>query len=346
MTRMRGAVLGAVILLTLLLLCACVGRVPDGATETHLLRVARGGETPTAADFLTEDARARCQRQGIEIAFASEPDFATLGEQTVTLTVGVATVEATCRVIDDVTPPSFSGVRDRSVRIGEGAVLREGVVATDDCFGAVSWTVDASALDTGREGYYAVYYRATDAVGNAAERMAYVTVYAEDVTEEQLYAACDAYLADLIPAGASREDICRLIWTGVQSRISYFPLSDKTSPIRAAYLALFREGRGDCYSYFTAACALLSRAGVDYLTIERTHAEGEETHYWLMVDLAEQGEAPRWYHFDPTELDTGGYPHDGCLFTDAELDAYNAHNVGFYDYDRTAYPPSATQSLR
>lgn len=346
MTRMRGAVLGAVILLTLLLLCACVGRVPDGATETQLLRVALGGEMPPAVAFLTDAARAVCEERGIGVDYAEPPSWDAPGERTVLLAIGEREVVASCVVVEDTTPPVLTGVRDRSFAVGEGAVLRDGVTATDDCFGAVSWTVDASALDTGREGYYAVYYRATDAVGNAAERMAYVTVYAEDVTEEQLYAACDAYLADLIPAGASREDICRLIWTGVQSRISYFPLSDKTSPIRAAYLALFREGRGDCYSYFTAACALLSRAGVDYLTIERTHAEGEETHYWLMVDLAEQGEAPRWYHFDPTELDTGGYPHDGCLFTDAELDAYNAHNVGFYDYDRTAYPPSATQSLR
>ena len=132
----------------------------------------------------------------------------------------------------------------------------------------------------------------------------------------------------------------------MQESISYFPVSDKTSPVRAAYLAMFVEGRGDCSSYFAAAMALLERAGIEYLTIERTSGVREDTHYWLMVNLAKTGESERWYHFDPTELDTGDFAHDGCLFTDAELDAYNAYNVGFYDYDRAAYPSTSAHSLR
>lgn len=346
--EVRFVCIGVLCLLSLVLLLSCNGAkaVPPEACETRALIVAKGGEHPSAADFLTNAARALCDERGIEVTFAVPPDFETTGERTLALLIGGKTVETVCRVADDVTPPTFSGVRDLSFPVGAGAVLREGVSVEDDCFGAVEWTVDASVLDTSRAGYYAVYYRACDASGNATECIAYVTVYAEEITQAQLDAACDEYLSRLIPASADREQVCRLIYAGLQASLEYWPVSDKTSPVRAAYLALFRDGRGDCYSYFSAACALLARAGIEYLEIERIHDVGEETHYWLMVNLADKGETPRWYHFDPTELDTHGFPHDGCLFTDTELDAYNAFNVGFYDYDRSLYPPSAPESLR
>lgn len=337
-------------LLSLLLFFAvgCAGSltVPDTACEVRELCVACDGEHPAAIDFLTDAAQSICRERGLTVDFAEHPNFGTPGEQTVQLTVGGEPVEAVCRVVEDTTPPVFSGVRDRSALVGSGVALRDGVSVEDDCFGRIEWTVDTSALNIDCAGFYAVYYRAVDASGNEAERMAYITVYAEEITEAQLYAACDDYLATLLPAEANREEICRAVYAGIQQSVSYYPVSDKTSMVRAAYLALFRDGRGDCYSFFAAAAALLSRAGIEYLAVERTHAEGESTHYWLMVNLAEAGESPRWYHFDPTQLDTGGFDHDGCLFTDAELDAYNAYNVGFYNYDRAAYPQTATESLR
>lgn len=331
---------------SLSLFLSCGTNVPTEAIETRELCLAYGGAVPTAADFLTDEARELCAERGIEVAFAEEPDLLTLGERTVVLSVGGETIKTRVCVVEDNEPPVLIGVKDASCLVGTGVVLRQGISVEDNCFGAIEWTVDASAVDTSRVGMYTVVYRATDARGNVTERTALVTVYAEEITEDMLYAACDEYLAALLPDGADRETICRRIWAGVQTSIAYHPISDKTSPVRAAYLALFRDGRGDCYSYFAAARALLERAGIEYLEIERTRGAREDTHYWLMVNLAGEGETPRWYHFDPTELDTGGYPHDGCLFTDAELDAYNAYNVGFYDYDRAAYPATANESLR
>ena len=346
MTRMRRIIMGALVLLTLLLLCACGTRVPSEACETSPLCVALGGERPAPEDFLTDVARRTCEERGLAVVFAEPPRFDLEGDMTVQLLVGNREVAVACTVVEDTTPPTLTGVRDLSFLVGEGAVLREGVSASDNCYGEVTLTVDASALNTSRAGFYAVYYTAMDASGNATEQMAYVTVYDTPVTSEMLDTACDAYLDALLPDGADAETICRLVYDVLHRDIAYFPISDKTDVTRAAYLALFVDGRGDCYSYFAAALSLLRCAGVDCLAVERTAENGELRHYWLMVDLAGEGETSRWYHFDPTPLDAMGTDHNGCLFTDAELDAYNAARPDFYRYDRTAYPATDTRSLR
>jgi hypothetical protein len=227
---------------------------------------------------------------------------------------------------------------------GDGAVLREGVSAIDDCFGEVTLSVDASELDTSRPGMYSVTYRATDVVGNATEQTAYVTVYSAPFDEGKLIAACDEILARIAPDTTDRERVCRAVYAYVQDALSYFPVSDHSHAGRAALTAL-EHGRGDCFSYFALAKALLERAGIPCLEIERTHKAGEQTHFWLMVDLDYTGRAPRWYHFDPTVVDGGGAAGRGCLFTDAQLDAYNEKDKGFYLYDRDQYPTTETDII-
>lgn len=346
MTTKRCMGVLAAVLLTLLLLGSCADLVPTEATETRLLCVALGGETPPAAAFLTEQALGVCEERGLTLDYAETPCFDAVGELTVRLLVGGREVTAHCTVVEDTVPPTLTGVRDLSFLLGEGAVLREGVSATDNCYGDVTLTVDASALDTSREGIYDVYYIATDGQGNATERLVHAAVYATPVTPDMLNAACDAYLADLLPEGADAETVCRLVYDALMRDIAYFPLSDKTDATRAAYKALFVDGQGDCYSFFAAAQALLRCAGVECLGIERISEPGEMRHFWLMVNLSAKGEDPRWYHFDPTPLNAMGSGHHGCLFTDAELDAYNAVRPDFYRYDRAAYPRTATASLR
>ena len=355
--RIRPWAVGA---LVAALLIGCAGLVACGtslflpgeiSTRTHLLCVAQGGAKPTAKDFLPEATVAYCQTNGIDVFFTDEVDFDTLGQATADLTLRdgrgrTRCISAQYRVVQDETPPVITGVSDRAVLLGEGAVLRQGVEAFDDCFGEVTLEVDASMLDTLREGYYSVSYIARDAVGNETRQTAYVSVYAMEVSQGQLWAACDEYLADILLPGMTKEQVCRSIFAAVQRDVEYSPLGDKTDWVRVAYEALFVRHRGDCFAYFSAAKALLTRAGIECLEIKRSHLVQGETHYWLMVNLAEQGQADRWYHFDVTELSRTDFSHDGCLFTDAELDAYNEYREGFYDYDRAAYPPTSEESLR
>lgn len=346
--------MGLTLLLCLLalFLCSCgerAGELPiDESGGVVDLRVAVGGECPQAHDFLSRKLRDRCLRDGVEVSFEAAPDFLTTGEREVVLILQKGAksrrLTATVTVVEDTTPPMLTGVKELSLLVGEGLVLRSGVGAFDDCFGEVTWTVDASAVDTSREGLYSATYRAIDAVGNKTEQTVYVHVYERAVTEAMLWEQLDPVMQELWGAGASIEQRCRAIHAYVQGAIAYFPISDKTDPVRAAYDALFVKGRGDCYSYFAAALMMLRRAGIECLEIERLHATGEETHFWLMVNLAPAGEAARWYHFDPTVIHDGGVL-GGCLFTDAQMDAYDAQNPGFYRYDRDAYPPTATDVI-
>ncbi|MBE6621277.1 MAG: hypothetical protein E7625_07985 [Ruminococcaceae bacterium] len=347
--------MGLTLLLCLLalFLFSCGDRTLDIPTDSGVstidLRVAVDSDTPTARDFLTDELREWCLEREVHVYFEETPDFTVTGEREVVLVLNqngrTHRLRAHMTVVQDTTPPTLIGVKELSVRVGEGLILREGVSAADDCFGTVEWTVDASSVDTSCEGIYSATYRAVDASGNATEQTVYVHVYAEEITEAMLWEKLDPVIQGLYAQEASTEQKCRAIHAYVQGAIDYFPISDKTDPVRAAYRALFVKGRGDCYSYFASAMMMLRRAGIEYLEIERTHAAGEETHFWLMVNLAPRGETPRWYHFDPTVIEGGGAAGQGCLFTDAQLDAYNRIDPGFYDYDRGAYPPTATETI-
>lgn len=352
---MKHHILGIVLTCLLLFsLLACAHQEIPAWTDEDLvpidLRVAIGGERPTAEDFLSDEARARCRDQGWTIEFASLPDFDTPGTHSVTLLLrdgkkNERQLQTRVVVAQDTTPPVLLGVKEISACVGEGLILREGVTATDDCFGAITWTVDATAVDTTKEGIYSATYTATDASGNTSQKTVYVHIWAQQVTQKMLWDKLDPILAQLFPPHATAEQKCRAIHAYVQENIGYFPISDKTDPVRAAYDALFGKGRGDCYSYFSAAMMMLERSEIAYLEIERVHEEGQETHFWLMVNLASAGEQDRWYHFDPTLVSGGGAAGQGCLFTDAQLDEYNAIDPGFYDYDRTAYPPTSADVI-
>lgn len=351
---MKRVTLVVAVVCLLLFFCACKqGEAPFPA-DTDLapvdLRVAVGGERPEAEDFLSDDARARCQKDGVTVVFATEPEFNTVGTHKVVLLLcdrqgNERELSTRMVVVEDTTPPTLVGVKEISARVGEGLILRAGVSATDDCFGSVEWTVDASAVDTSREGIYSATYRAVDDSGNATERTVYVHIYAREISREMLWNKLDPLLGTLYDEGDSIEQKCRAIHAHVQGSIGYFPISDKTDPVRAAYDALFVKGRGDCYSYFSSAMMMLERAGIEYLTIERLHEEGQETHFWLMVNLASKGETPRWYHFDPTLIEGGGAAGNGCLFTDAQLDEYNKKDPGFYDYHKDEYPSTPTDTI-
>ena len=345
-------VIGAVIVCLIILFCVSCqnenGRaetleIPTNTDEsTVTLLVAAEGEKPLASDFLSRELAEWCLDRGVRVAFEGEPDLTTPGAREVALRLSegerTCRLTTTVRVMTDRTAPVFSGVKERSVMVGEGLALRSGVTVSDDCFGHVEWTVDASSVDTSREGIYSATYRATDASGNATELTVYVHVWAQEITEAMLWDKLDPLLAQLYDADATAEQKCRAIHAYVQGAISYFPITDKTDPVRAAYNALFVQGRGDCYAYFASAAMMLKRAGIPYKEIERTHEPGEETHFWLMVNLAPKGETAQWYHFDPTVVEGGGAAGQGCLITDAQLDAYNQVNPGFYIYDREKYP--------
>ena len=80
-------------------------------------------------------------------------------------------------------------------------------------------------------------------------------------------------------------------------------------------------------------------SGIEYIEIQRTPGYTDDTHYWLLVNIAEDGEKARWYYYDPTELRHDEYDHSGCLLTLAQLQAYDRVRPCFYLHDTASLPP-------
>ena len=335
----------AVALLFLLGSCRSEALWPQEVVSTPGVDIRLATNAPMPAPELLLDA-STCEHvaaHGITVEYIDAPSRPLPGEQQVQLLLR-ATNEATMAVtvtysgVTDTTPPTISGVVDRSALCGEGLVLRQGVTTQDDCLGEITLTVDASAVNSRVEGAYEVLYTATDAAGNTTTVPGTVYIYAMAVSPQMLYERIDELLVRLDAPNKSKEELCRSIYACIQASLTYVADADQSDWIRAAYTSLFVSGSGDCFSYFAAAKALLQRAGVEYLEIQRSPGYTEDTHYWLLVNIAEDGEDARWYYYDPTELRHDAYDHSGCLLTAAQLQAYDRVRPYFYQHDSAALP--------
>ena len=296
-----------------------------------------GTEAPVAADFILSIKEA----DSYEAFFVEEiPDLSTIGDYDVAFQVRDASgnesdvYRSVLTVIEDNEAPVFEAVPELSAYVGEAVAYRKGVVVTDNCGGEITLTVDSSEVNLNVPGDYTVKYTASDASGNTSTASTVLHVYADQITLDDLNAKLDQVIAQIITADMSKEAQCRAVYDYVHSHISYVSDSDKSDWVRAAYSALFVSGSGDCFNYFAAAKAFLTRLGIEHKDIQRMPGVADGTHYWHLVNVG-TAESPRWYHFDCTRLQAS---HSGCLLTDRQVQAYNKVRTGFYAYQTTAYP--------
>lgn len=257
----------------------------------------------------------------------------------------------------DVTPPRLLGVRDLTVAVNGTAFYRDGVSAVDDVDGPVSVEIDAGAVDLTAAGEYPVVYSAQDAAGNRAEQTVTVTVVEtvtvdqgrdeqtedetpggagggdaslSEVTQEDVDQLVDGILAKITDSGMSQREKAKAIFNYVNRKIKYVGSSDKSSWIIGAYVG-FTRGRGDCYNYYACSKALLTRAGIPNVDLERVG--GKSRHYWQLVNAGDG-----WYHFDTCPHPTG-YPMSGFMITETQARTYTEQvknvrqNYYVYDYD-------------
>ncbi len=306
---------------------------------------ARGIGKPDALDFIHTIKEA----DEYKAYFTCElPDMNEIGDYDITFRVEDASgnksseIHSLLTVIEDTSAPVFTATPELSAYLGEAVAYRKGLVVTDNCGGEIDVQVDSSAVDLNTPGDYEVRYTATDASGNTAWATTVLHIYDNVVTEEQLNAAIDGVIAEIITPDMDKEAQLRAVYTYVYDSIAYIPDSDKSDLIRAAYDGLFMSGAGDCYNYFAASIAFCRRLGIDYREIQRTPGAAEGTHYWIMVNIGDE-KNPRWYHFDCTHIAVVG--HSSCLLTDRQIAAFNRLRAGFYAYDASGYPRSDTTEI-
>ena len=88
--------------------------------------------------------------------------------------------------------------------------------------------------------------------------------------------------------------------------------------------------KGNCYAYYSASAALLTRAGIENMEIH----EPDMSHVWNLVKMDGQ-----WYHFDATP----GWGEQRFLWTDEQMENYSYYNEDVeheisYDWDHAEFP--------
>ena len=276
----------------------------------------------------------------VTLAFETEPDTSKAGTYELTIKCtdqfgNCCDAPVTLNVKRDIEAPVFQGVRDIEVYVGDTIAYKQGVTAVDNACGDVAFTVDASNVNLSREGVYEAKYSATDLSGNTATKKITVTVSAVSDYAEKVDEYCEKILARIVNANMTKTEQAKAVFNYVLRSISYVGHSDKSDWQKGAYDA-FTKRRGDCYTYYAASRALLTKLGIDNMEVVRIG----ETHYWNLVNLG-----TGWYHFDASPKST---KFQCFMLTDEEVAAYGP-SIGrpeYYDFDPSLYPSTPEEPFQ
>lgn len=278
--------------------------------ELQDLQRDQGDDVPVMEDFVLSCTDLSGD---VTLTFLTEPNTRTLGLQTIQVEAkdiyGNTTVaEATLNVVYDGTPPAFYGVDPMVVEKHSTPDYVTGVGAYDNRDGEVTFTYDASKVDTSKAGTYTVFYTAYDRSGNRATYRRAVNVKHDWEDTQALIAKTAA------KCGNSVESIRDYL----RGHIGYTSYWGGDDPV---YNGL-TERRGNCYVQAACLKALLTYRGYSCQTIWTT----DKTHYWLLVDMGGY-----WRHVDSTP---GSMHSRYSLMTDEQ----RYETLSGRDWDRDAWP--------
>ena len=289
------------------------------------------GHTLTPDKFVTEIIDAT----EVKLSFKEAPDTSKAGTVSVTVIAedaggNKAEASASATIIADTAPPAIYGVKTIYAQQNGTVSYRSGVSAYDNADGNVNVKIDASRVDVTKIGKYTVIYTATDKAGNTATQSAVVYVTGANQASVNLYA--DEILAVITTPGMTDRQKASAIYTWCVGHLRYSTatahLMDKF--IEAAYSG-FTTHIGNCYTYYAVASALLTRAGIENMEIQRDNPYAP--HYWNLVKID-----GNWYHLD-TCPKWKSHPIKTFLLTDQQVKNYSLYELeGYYSFDESLYP--------
>lgn len=242
----------------------------------------------------------------------------------------------------DTTPPTVSG-SDFEIVLGDSVSYRKQITVSDDCDENPTIAVDNSAVDLDTPGVYPVIYTVTDSAGNSTVLTLQMTIIKEIVpapTEAYVLDQAEKILQQIAPDAMSDLEVAYAVYRWTKYNISYLDSSDKTNWLVGAYNG-FTTRRGDCFTYYAVAKALLTAAGIDNVDMVKYRtSEQQSRHYWLLVNVG-----TGWYHFDATP-----YVYKNSNFfmvTDEELSSWDAkYYKGAHNFIEEGLPERATESMQ
>lgn len=267
------------------------------------------------------------------VEYKYEPDFSSLGTQEVSLLVidqykNTSEYKSTLSIKEDIEPPTIIGVRDIIAYLGKSISYRTGVSVKDNSMEDIDLVIDSSKVNPKEKGTYEVIYRARDRAGNTTEKRATVTVVGLVVSEDEFNGILDGILKKITNESMGEKELAHAIYKWTKGHIAYTGFSDKSDWKNEAYRGI-KNAKGDCFTYFSVAKALLTRVGIDNLDI--TRLGGATEHYWNLVNI--EG---NWYHLDATRNNDR---KETFMLTDAELEAINKTRKNYYyKFDESLYP--------
>lgn len=151
--------------------------------------------------------------------------------------------------------------------------------------------------------------------------------------ELELEQLANQIVVQIVTENMTEREKATAIYKWIQSHIGYIATSDKSDWVAEAIRGL-RTRRGDCFTYFAVARAMLDAAGIENLPVYPK--EGYHVHYWNLV-YVEGG----WYHFDTTPRKSGA---TFCIVTNAQYDALSGARYSTrYLENGMEYPEMATK---
>ena len=271
----------------------------------------------------------------VKLSIPNTPDMSKAGTVNVTVTAEDAggnktEAQTSVTVIADTAAPQIYGVKTIYAQQNGTVSYRSGVSAYDNADGNVMVKVDASRVDVSKVGKYTVVYTATDKAGNTATQYAVVYVTGANQASVNLYA--DDVLAVILKPGMTDTQKALAIYNWCVGHLRYSTATSHLMGhfVEAAYSG-FTKHIGNCYTYYAVASALLTRAGIENIEIQRNNPNAP--HYWNLVKIGGS-----WYHLD-TCPKWKSYPIKTFLLTDAQVRHYSqTQNIGYYSFDASRYP--------
>jgi len=268
------------------------------------------------------------------LSFLTEPDW-TKSEQEVAVLCedggkNRASIRFTLTLAPDTDAPVLYGVKDRNRYVNEPVAYLSEVSAVDACDGEVEVTVDASGVDPSRTGSYPVIYTATDRAGNTVSKRVTFRFLKTNVSEQRAREVADRIIGRIFTDDMDIHAKIRAIYDYVFSHVHYVSKSNKQDWRGEAVRGL-TQGKGDCFTFYSAARLLLEQTDAEILSVERLG--GATRHYWLLVNVGSG-----WYHFDACNAGKG---KNRCfMWTTAQTTAVSK---SFWRFDESLYPPVATE---
>lgn len=144
-----------------------------------------------------------------------------------------------------------------------------------------------------------------------------------DTGDAQLNAICDEILTSIIRKEMTEREKAYAVYTWVAGHVKYRGISDTSSWINGAKIALALPRNGNCFAFYSASRGLLTRLGFENVEAS-SYGKG---HYWNMVKVDGY-----WWHFDTTS----GWGTERFLWTSKQINEYQSRtylpNGGVFDY--------------